>query len=345
VTGLVFMSNTLSAQTSRSIDFIDNNTYQFIFDSLFDENVTITGNLNIEGSASGSGFRVNSLLVESRIDYIDSNVNIFYRTYVNGLDANIFRSELTDFNSTLIFEKGNFTNDFNAGYLFWDGNTGRPDFLINLGGAGRASTFDGSVQIGKDMGTADLNREYSECVATTLADCNTLLTGADLIVEDDIENFGSTQVHENLIVDENTFVNLSYGSMFQFEQSTLITILVTGIDVNINNMTLGENKSFDFLNAEALVTNEAGVYSATWSLSITNGNKRTFRSGIAINDVLQEPTASSTDTVASVVSNMAGTGLVSLSEDDVITLVIANLDTTENVNLEYANLSLVRIGS
>ncbi|KKK99225.1 hypothetical protein LCGC14_2634900, partial [marine sediment metagenome] len=45
-----------------------------------------------------------------------------------------------------------------------------------------------------------------------------------------------------------------------------------------------------------------------------------------------------------IITNLEGTGIISVNQGDVATVMITNLDTSDPVTIEYANLSLVKIG-
>lgn len=311
--------------------------FNFRGDAVFQENIQVLGTM------SGAS----DLRIQQGIDYLDLNENVIYSTFVDLPSLSMARSLSIpeDFNFTFVFQRSNALSPFNISFVFWDALIERPTLVLNGGLSGRASTFDRSLQVGKNRASGDVNNSYNVCGGTTLADCDTPATGADLVVEDDIEAFGSIQAHENLFVDGNAFFNSIYGSMFQFQESTLIIIPGIGTDVNVTGFDAGASNGFVFFDDEALTLDENGTYLVNWSASIINGNKRNFRIAVAVNDVLQEQTAGSADSQANLITNISGSGMISLTEGDVITMFIANLDSTDNVVIEYANLSLVRIGN
>ena len=125
--------------------------------------------------------------------------------------------------------------------MFWDTDTNRPLFVLNAGAPGRASTLDRSLQVGKDFANDILNLDYTICNGTTLADCNTLATGADLVVEDDIENFGSLKVHENAIIDGNLSFAGAFGELFESNDGTTISIDTTDVFVPVAGIQTGDS--------------------------------------------------------------------------------------------------------
>ncbi len=99
------------------------------------------------------------------------------------------------------FETYDVENAYNMEIVFWDGSTARPLFILNEGGTNRASTFDRSVQVGKALGAAAIDGDYTLFEGFNYIDGSAGTTGADLGVEDDIEAKGSIYSQENVLAE------------------------------------------------------------------------------------------------------------------------------------------------
>lgn len=309
-----------------------------------------TGVLTVEGFANfEKDIQVDGVIigksnaeVSEGVDLIDVNGVKRFNIYFHEVGQVVTRDISTVFDTVLIIENATELTPQGISVIFWNAVSEKPTLVLQEEKVGRASVFEDSVVIGKGNALLDLN--YTKCIGFTLIDCDSNTTGADFGVRDDEEILGSSLIHGNLNVDGNSTVTLFYGSMFQFESKTVITIPVKGGDVNVTDFNIGLINGFEFFNNEALIADENGVYLVNWSISISNGNKRNFRAGIALNDVLEISSATSADSQASIITNLGGTGIISVNQGDVATVMITNLDTSDPVTIEYANLSLVKIG-
>jgi len=91
------------------------------------------------------------------------------------------------------------TNDYGMQECFWDENTETMQMCIS--GAylsGRATTISRSLQIVGNTTNKIVNENFTLCEGNNYVDCETDITGADLLVEDDIESGGSIYSNENI---------------------------------------------------------------------------------------------------------------------------------------------------
>lgn len=89
---------------------------------------------------------------------------------------------------------------------FWDENTKTMQMCIS--GAylsGRATTISRSVQIVGNTTNKVVNENFTLCEGNNYIDCESDITGADLLVEDDIESMGSIFSQENITADNTGF--------------------------------------------------------------------------------------------------------------------------------------------
>lgn len=149
-------------------------------------------------------------------------------------------------NGTLLFGTFAIQNPHNMEIAFWDFTNNRPAFIINEGATLRASVFDRSVMIGKSLGNATVDENYTKCQGFNLIDCDTNLTGADLGVEDDLETKGSIYVNENMnitgnltvstVIDNTIYAQLS-SSVDQNPGDTNATVITYNTQDAISGLT------------------------------------------------------------------------------------------------------------
>ena len=309
----------------------------------FNADASFLEDVSVIGTISGS----RNLRIGEGIDFVDVNGTLRYSSYVEFVDESIPRAIPDDLNSIFVFESATVSSAFNIGWIFWNSMTERPTFVIEDGFVGRGNIFERSLIIGKQKGLADISVNYNTCPlgVMDLADCDTALTGADLIVEDDIENFGSTKVHENLIVDGNSFITLIYGSMFQHAQGTQVVLTDTTSFFPIKNMQLDLANGFDINGTESLRALEVGVYKTDWNISFVDQANIGFIAGVIVDGNIQLSTLSHVTTLNPNHQVSTGsTGLVVLDVNSLVSLGIKT-DNTTTIDLQHANLTLFRVGN
>lgn len=167
-----------------------------------DGNTSLGGFVNVTGDLhmnDGSITHNSPVLIRDGLRLEDSDGNKLFDIEVQGISDHIETEAPESLNGSLIFETWNITNPSNMQVVFWDYVTSRPTLILNQGGSQRASVFDRSVLIGKELGNATVDENYTSCEGFNLIDCNTTGTGADLGVEDDIEAKGSVYANSFLV--------------------------------------------------------------------------------------------------------------------------------------------------
>lgn len=112
------------------------------------------------------------------------------------------------FKDSLIHDIINETNSYGMQECFWDENTETMQMCIS--GAyltGRATTISRSLQIVGNSTNKLVNENFTLCERNNYIDCETDITGADLLVEDDIEAIGSIFSQENITAENTGFFN------------------------------------------------------------------------------------------------------------------------------------------
>ena len=179
-------------------------------------------------------------------------------------------------NKSLIFFSHDLGNPYKMGYMFYNANTNRSDFVINQGGANRASLFERSLMIGKGLGNATIDGNYTLCQGFSLIDCDTSSTGADLGVEDDIEAKGSIYSQENI----NATGNFSLGQKIVFTLGEIIDNIVDGWITITGGLNVTQN------------LNVVGNATIEGNLSVTgNASADWFKGNLNWSDVQNAPTS------------------------------------------------------
>jgi len=164
--------------------------------------LTIAGSIILEGTFSG----LSSLKLQDEINFIKSDGTITSALYNAPRTTN---STLpSDFADSLIHDIIQETNNFGMQECFWDENTETMQLCIS--GAylpARATTISRSLQVVGNTTNKPVNENFTLCEGNNYIDCNPDITGADLLVEDDIEAIGSIFSQENITADDTGFFN------------------------------------------------------------------------------------------------------------------------------------------
>jgi hypothetical protein len=159
-----------------------------------------TGNLVLHGILQG----LSPLKLQDEINFIKSDGTITSALYTAPRDlASTLPSVFED---SLIHDIIQETNDYGMQECFWDENTKTMQMCIS--GAylpARATTISRSLQVVGNTTNKAVNETFTLCEGNKYIDCDTDSTGADLLVEDDIEAIGSIFSQENITADGTGF--------------------------------------------------------------------------------------------------------------------------------------------
>ena len=133
-----------------------------------------------------------------------------------------------------------------------------------------------------------------------------------------------------------------YGDMWQYGLGTLITINTIGVFEIVTGMSNFVIDGFTFQNGSELVCVKPGLYSVDWSVCFTDGQIQNWVGSMFVNSTNQPQTSGCVKTGASDEVNMQGHGHIRVEIGDIVTLKIANNTTTNNANINSANLRLAR---
>ena len=215
--------------------------------------VQVTGNVETEGS----------FIVKQDMVFEGSAPDVsLYEIFKGG--ASGAPTVPAAFADALIFRTNSLDNPSKMSFVFWNGVTDRPSLTLNQGLAGRATVFDRSLIVGKGLGASALNTTYTECddEAYIYADCDTSTTGADFIVEDDVEITGSTAIRESLYVERE----LGAG-----EKTPVDKIHISGGKLRIDNDAgVGGAGCIQFSGTEMQFSNDCSTFSSFSSMGNTN---------------------------------------------------------------------------
>jgi len=141
-----------------------------------------TGGLVLHGTLSG----LSPLKLQDEINFIKSGGTITSALY--NAPRGSSSSLSSDFEDSLIHDIINETNDYGMQECFWDENTETMQMCIS--GAylsARATTISRSLQVVGNTTNKPVNSNFTLCEGNNYIDCKADTTGADLLVEDDIE--------------------------------------------------------------------------------------------------------------------------------------------------------------
>lgn len=175
-----------------------------------DVNEVSTGNLVLHGTLSG----LSPLKLQDEINFLKSDGTITSALY--NAPRELPSSLPSAFTDSLIHDIIQETNDYGMQECFWDENTRTMQMCIN--GAyleKRATTISRSLQIVGNVTNKPVNENFTLCERADYIDCNSDTTGADLLVEDDIESIGSIFSQENI-----TAENFNIGGVDRYLSSS-----------------------------------------------------------------------------------------------------------------------------
>jgi len=175
-----------------------------------DVNEVSTGGLILHGTLSG----LSPLKLQDEINFLKSDGTITSALY--NAPRELSSSLPSAFTDSLIHDIIQETNDYGMQECFWDENTRTMQMCIN--GAyleKRATTISRSLQIVGNVTNKPVDENFTLCEGADDIDCNSDTTGADLLVEDDIEAIGSIFSQENI-----TAENFNIGGVDRYLSSS-----------------------------------------------------------------------------------------------------------------------------
>lgn len=136
-----------------------------------------------------------------------------------------------------------------------------------------------------------------------------------------------------------------YGSMYQYDESTVVLISAADTFTIIGGFTGGSSRGFTFQNGQELFCDKPGRYEVNWGISFNDGNNTSWKIAVFLNGVLQEQTGAFRRIAGGGdIGNVGGVGFLDLKVGDVVDVRIANIFTTDNAIIDAGNLTLVRVG-
>lgn len=142
------------------------------------------------------------------------------------------------------------------------------------------------------------------------------------------------------------FADRAYATMYNNDNPVTINVATTGTIYKVTNMASGNKVvGFEFSAPnDELTCKSKGTYLAIWSLSLYGAQGRDIEGIIGVNGAEQEDTGNHADMPqANARTSVGGQGLVQLAHDDTVQLYIHSHDTTGNITIEHANVTLVKI--
>lgn len=133
-----------------------------------------------------------------------------------------------------------------------------------------------------------------------------------------------------------------YGSFYQRNGTTTVTVSATDTFYIIGGMTTGEVSNVTFQNSQELLIQTAGKYAVNYSVSLSDGaGTPTIEVGVLKSGTIQANTATQADlSGAGKQSTFSGSGILSLAAGDLVQLGANNKTNTNNLTVTHANLTL-----
>lgn len=140
--------------------------------------------------------------------------------------------------------------------------------------------------------------------------------------------------------------DISYGSMYNNDAPVTINVATTGTMYQVTNMTAGTYlEGFTFAAADdELTCKSPGAYLVVWSMSMYGAQGRDIEGLIGIDDAAQGETGCHSDMpIANARTSIGGQGIIRLNRGSTVQLLLHSHDTTGNITVEHANVTLLKI--
>ncbi len=203
------------------------------------------GNLVLHGILQG----LSPLKLQDEINFVKSDGNSTSSLYNAPRGASSTLPSV--FEDSLIHDIIQETNDYGMQECFWDENTETMQMCIS--GAylsARATTVSRSFQVVGNTSNKPVDENFTLCEGNNYIDCETDVTGADLLVEDDIEAIGSIFSQENITADDTGFFSF-LGSL----ANRITTLFVQDVDASGNLNVSGNVSASNFIGDGSLLEN------------------------------------------------------------------------------------------
>jgi hypothetical protein len=136
-----------------------------------------------------------------------------------------------------------------------------------------------------------------------------------------------------------------YGSMYA--NNIFQPVIIGAIDTYYQipgNLSDGGSVAFSFQNSKELLCAAAGIYLVNWSCALNCDTPQNLSAAIIKNTAAQLNTVGhSYNSITGGISHLSGTGILSLSINDLIGLAVANNSNTSSIFVSHMNLTLIKI--
>ncbi len=171
-----------------------------------------------------------------------------------------------------------------------------------------------------------------------IANVNNNATSFNFTTAMDLRPEGNLEIAGNFTGDQ------FYGEMF-VEGNVVVTPISSANNyTEIQVLLEGLNNGFSY-SSSSLEVGVNGTYKVDYSITFSDANNKNYRSTVGIDMVEQDKCVSGRKIANVDLGNMGSNCFLELTEGEVITLLINNLDGAQDPTVEDANINLVRIGS
>ncbi len=213
-----------------------------------------TGGLVLHGTLQGSS----PLKLQNEINFLKADGTVTSALYNAPRESSSALPSV--FADSLIHDIIQENNDYGMHECWWNENAGTMQLCIS--GAylpERATTVSRSFQIVGNTINKPINENFTLCEGNIYVDCNPDITGADLLVEDDIEAIGSIFSQENMTAEDTGFFSF-LGSL----TNRITKLWVQDIDASGNVNVSGNVTASHFIGDGSQLT---GISTSTVNLT------------------------------------------------------------------------------
>ena len=156
---------------------------------------------------------------------------------------------------------------------------------------------------------------------------------------------GSANITGDINVEHNFTGNQIYGEANVHPDGN-ITVVINTQDVheNITGFNINKTNGFIMQGNDTLIAQVSGRYQADYWLSTAGGVNRIYESCLAVNNEHVEPHAHRRQGTPGDIGSMSGGSIIDVVAGDTINLQIRNVDGTQDVDVFFAGMRLIRLG-
>lgn len=220
----------------------------------------------------------------------------------------------------------------------------RPVLTANESGFTFYSTTNGHIYIWNGAAWVTPHVTESEIDLTDLTTNNVTSTKHGLAPKSPADTY---KFLNGAATPDYTYPLIHYGSMYGNEISESVTVSATDTyyDVDGSLSDGGSTAAFTFQSSMQLRCDIPGTYLVNWSMGIqAAAAAQDLSGGVGVDGAVKVNTIQHAyKATAAADCALSGTGIITLAANEVVTLMVANHTAVNNITVEHATLTLIKV--